>query len=229
MNLPLARRRQVWWPTWAGWGCLFLVAASATALWWFRAERFFSMTEREPADVLVVESWIGFEGLAAAKEEFQAGGYKWVVSAGGLSDNPWDRVRWDLAREAGDEFGRLGIPRDRIIVASHQDTESQRTFATAAAAWRALAVAGVKPRGINVFTIGPHARRSRLIFAKVFQPEVPVGVVSWSAPKYRHEPWWRSSERAEDLIKETAGWSYEVLLNSGRLSNSAAESSAANH
>ena len=31
-----------------------------------------------------------------------------------------------------------------------------------------------------LFTLGCHARRSRLVFAKVSQSEAPVGVVSWS-------------------------------------------------
>ena len=42
-----------------------------------------------------------------------------------------------------------------------------------------------------------------------------VGVVSWIPSDYQALPWWRSSDRAEDLLTET-GYLYEFLLNSGR-------------
>jgi hypothetical protein len=223
MKVSLVRRRTIWWPTWAGGTVLVLIIGGAATLWWFRAESFLSTTNRLPAKVLVVESWIGFEGLAAAKAEFDRGGYTELVAAGGLSNNPWDRKRWDLANEAGEEMERLGVPKSEVKVASYRDAEVQRTFATAVAAWRVLHAAGLHPVAINVFTEGPHARRSRLIFAKVFGPDTQVGVISWVAPESGDQAWWHSSARAEDLIKETAGWFYEVLLNSGRTSNSPAK------
>ena len=73
---------------------------------------------------------------------------------------------------------------------------------------------------LNVFTLGPHARRSRLVFAKVCQPATQVGVVGWAPSGSEGMEWWRSSERAKELLTETAGYVYETLLDSGRGSNS---------
>ncbi len=50
-------------------------------------ESFLSVTERSPADVLVVEGWIGREGVRAAGEEFKQRGYQYVVATGGLTAN----------------------------------------------------------------------------------------------------------------------------------------------
>ena len=223
MSIRLIQRKSLWWPTLWGWAVLVVAVAGTTCLWWFKAESFFSLTDRRSsASVLVVESWIGFEGLAAAQAEFERGGYEYLVSAGGLSDNRWDRRRWNLAHEARDFFVRAGVPSSQVLEAWRDETTNQRTFATAVAAWQALRAAGVHPQGVNVFTLGPHARRSRLVFAKVFGPEVAVGVISWAPPRTQIGPWWRSSERAEDLIKESVGWPFELFLNSGRLSNSPA-------
>jgi hypothetical protein len=58
-----------------------------------------------------------------------------------------------------------------------------------------------------------------LVFAKVERPGKKVGVVAWAPTSYGSEPWWRSSERAKDFISETAGYAFELLLNSGRLTN----------
>jgi hypothetical protein len=117
------------------------------------------------------------------------------------------------------ELAELGVPRDKIIVAPCKDTESRRTFESAAAVLRALAAAHLQPQALNVFTYGPHARRTRLVYSKVFAAETDVGVITWKPPEYGSEPWWRSSQRAKEFLSETAGYIFELLLNSGRLTN----------
>src|SRR5262249_31161001 len=112
-------------------------------------------------------------------------------------------------------------PEEKIVVAPANDSESQRTYESAVAVARALRVRGIHPKCLNVFTLGPHARRSRLVFAKVFGPETKVGVIAWEKADYDSMPWWRSSERARELIPETAGYFFEVLLNSRRSSSPA--------
>jgi hypothetical protein len=114
---------------------------------------------------------------------------------------------------------RSGVPESRIIVATARNVERERTFESAIAVSRALRSEHLHPSAINVFTCGPHASRSRLVFTKVFQPETNVGVISWAPATYRREPWWRSSDRAKDFLTETAGYFYETFFNSGRKSN----------
>src|SRR6266542_4646954 len=89
----------------------------------------------------------------------------------------------------------------------------------AAAAQRAIDAAGLHPTAINVLTRGAHARRSRLIFEKVFGPGTKVGVIAWKPPLFEQESWWESSERAEDMVKETVGYFFELFFSSGRRSN----------
>jgi len=47
-----------------------------------------------------------------------------------------------------------------------------------------------------------------------------VGVVSWTPSDYQASQWWRSSDRAKEVLTETAGYVYEAFFNSGRFSNS---------
>jgi hypothetical protein len=220
MTFCLVRRRTVLCPTPLGWVCLLGIFLAPFFLWWFECEAFLSQTQRLPAEVLVVEGWIGKEGIQAAGVEFKQGGYRYVVTTGGLTNNRWDSHQWSYAEMAKDVLLGSGISQDKIIMAQPKDTDRQRTFASAAAVRQILQAKGILPTAINVFTFGAHARRSRLIFAKAFQPGTRVGVISWTQPNDRTGPWWRSSERAQDVIKETAGYTFEVLLNSGRASNS---------
>ncbi|MDB6169016.1 MAG: hypothetical protein JWM88_1880 [Verrucomicrobia bacterium] len=222
MRLPLFAQRKVWLPTWFGAACLVVIVGGLGGLWWCEAEPFLSKTERLPAEVLVVEGWIDGTGIQSAVMEFRTGGYQVIVSAGGLTGKPWDEKRWDYSQEGEEQMLRLRIPRDQVIRATTRNKESQRTFEMAAAAWRALQARGIHPTAINVYTRSSHARRSRLVFAKVFGPDTAVGVIAWMPPGYQSESWWDSSERADDVIKETVGYLFELLLNSGRRSNSPA-------
>jgi hypothetical protein len=223
MKFTFFQRRTILLPTLAGWACLIILFGGGTTAWWLTAESFFSVTDRRPADVLVVEGWIGLEGIAAAKAEFERGGYRCLVAAGGPVHNRWDSRALNYADNVVEELLHLGMPQREILIARQVDTAGHRTFASAIAARDSLRAAGIRPKAVNVFTLGPHARRSHLTFAKVFQPDIPVGVISWTQAEYAGESWWRSSERAEDLIKESIGWPYELLLNSGRTSNSTTE------
>jgi hypothetical protein len=220
-RLRLVQRRTLWCPTWVGSLCLVLFLA-APAIWWgVYGEAFLSLTDRRPAEILVVEGWIGRDGVQAAAKEFVRHGYRYVITTGGLtSAERWDESSWSYAEGAQHELIRSGIPETQIIAATSRVVDRQRTFECAVAASRALQSKGIHARSLNVFTWGPHARRSRLVFAKVFQPDTDVGIVSWSPSTDRVGPWWHSSDRAKELLAETPGYFYEAFFNSGRPSNS---------
>ena len=201
--------------------CILLVISIPAVIWLgLCGETFFSVTRRLPPDVLIVEGWIGSEGIRAAAEEFGRGAYRYVVTTGGKTWDRADRDRSSYAEMAKQELIESGVPESRIIVSSTGEIERQRTFQMAATAWRSIQHAEVRPTAINVFTLGPHAMRSRLVYEKVFAPEVPVGVIAFIPSKYRIEPWWQSMSRAKCLLKEIIGYPSERLLNSGRISNS---------
>jgi uncharacterized SAM-binding protein YcdF (DUF218 family) len=225
MDFRLVKRRSIWCPTLLGWVCLLALGTAPGLWWWFKAESFFSLTERQPADVLVLEAWIGNEGVRAAAAEFQSHGYRYIVAAGGYTGERWQERRWSYVEMAERELMRAGVPKDKIIGALSRDTEIRRTFESAAAVARQLQSMDIHPKAVNVFTRGSHARRSRLVFAKALGQETKVGVISWLPPEYDTEPWWHSSDRADDVIKETVGYLFELFLNSGRRHNSPATTS----
>jgi hypothetical protein len=215
----LFQRRQIWWPTWPMWMLLSMFVVGGGTAWWIKGESFLAVTNRTPAEILIVESWIGVEGVHAAKAEFDQGGYRFMVLTGCFTGKQWSARRWSQVEIAQIELERMKVPPDKVIITPALNPESQRTFATAAIARKTLLARGIAPESVTVFTLGAHARRSRLIHAKVFGSDTNVGVISWMPDVYAKEPWWKSSERAEDLLKETAGYLFELLLNSGRTSN----------
>ena len=223
MSLTLFHRRTLWFPTRLGWACILLALLAPCLLWWFAGESFLCVTDRQPGAVLVVEGWIGNEALRGAADEFRRSGAPLVVTTGGLSNERWSEKRYSYADMARYELIRAGVPADRILVAPTVHVETQRTFQMAAQARLIILEKAPETSAINVFTIGPHARRSRLVFEKVFPKGIKVGVVSWVPSTYANQRWWHSSDRADELLKETVCVVLEAALNSGRASNSVAE------
>jgi hypothetical protein len=213
----LFRRRTVWLPTWKGWLLLFIVLAGPLLGWAWRGEAYLAHTERAVADTLVIESWIQEDGLHAAAEEYRAGGYRHLVVTGGLTGSKGTLRRRSYAAVAEKALLEAGIPKDVLIPAPIPDVETQRTHTMATGVRQALEGQAVKPSGINVFTEGAHARRSRLVFARVFGPDTRVGVISWAPAEHRKgRPFWTSSQRTIVFLKETLGYPYELLFHSGR-------------
>jgi uncharacterized SAM-binding protein YcdF (DUF218 family) len=218
----LLKRQNVWWPTSIGWFGIVL-ALGILLIWTFVAgETFLSLTNPLPEpDILIVEGWIGSEGVRAAAAEFQQHGYRYIATSGGPSLGRWEKTHSTYAEMAGLGLTESGIPPERIIVAPCKRAESGRTFESAVAVLHALRAKDLKPHAVNVFTYGPHARRSRLVFEKVFPNDARVGVIAWQPHDDSSEPWWRSSRRAKQLLSESIGYIFELLLNSARLTNAA--------
>jgi uncharacterized SAM-binding protein YcdF (DUF218 family) len=186
-----------------------------------RGDAFLAVTGPVPAEVLVIEAWIGIEPIKAAAKEFREGGYEFLVATGDVTDDRWSTEHWPYPDLAARVLLEAGVPEEKIILASAGEVKKHRTFAAAAAALKALSDQGIMPEAINVFTIGPHARRSRLVFAKTFGSTTKVGSIAWTKPRDRHLRWWESSSMAREMIVESIGYFYEVLLDSGRDSNGA--------
>jgi DUF218 domain len=222
MRLRLVQRRTIWFPTWLGLFCLAVLFAIPLVWWCFCGESFLSLTDRLPAEVLVVEGWIGGNGVRAAATEFRSGGYQYVVATGGQCDDDkgWKDPGWSYAQGAANELGRAGIPREKIILARAENTERARTFESAVSVFQTLESLTIKPASINVFTWGPHARRSRLVYAKVYTNRARIGVISWLPATRPVEAWWQSSEQAKEFLTESVGYLFEWLLNSGRWTSS---------
>jgi len=220
-RLRIVERRTVWCPTLFG-SFLLVLALIIPGAWWFLCgESFLTLNRRLPAEVLVVEGWIGYRGIRAAAAEFEKNGYQYVVTTGGLTEDRWSDSRWNYAEMAERELVRSGVPDEKIIVATAGDTLKQHTYVSAVAVCEALRARNLRPNAFIVFTLGPHARRSLLVFAKVNHFGTKVGAIGWVRPSDKPLSWWQSSERAKEFVAETVAYGYELLLNSGRTSNSA--------
>lgn len=159
------------------------------------------------ADVLVVEGWVPHYVVAEAAAEYQRKPYCWVAVSGlGV-----DAARWDgagVVRQLLD----VGVEPAGIVAAPAAPATWNRTSQMARAVRDKLSALSIRPRGVNVVTLGPHARQSRLAYRRLFGPGVPVGVIPVPKDDYAPARWWASKAGIRKTTKDLAGYVKEVIF-----------------
>jgi len=170
-------------------------------------------TNRVDAQVLVVEGWIPDYGIQAAAEEFRQGHYKMIATSGLCfsSDEP-SSGSGSLASMTAARLAELGINPKIIIACPTPDTNWNRTSSSARAVREQISKRGITYSGINVVTIGPHARQTWLAYRRIMGPGVRVGIITVPKQGVNTDHWWTSAHGIKMVAKDSAGWLKEVLF-----------------
>lgn len=204
MELRLIQKRQVWVPTRTGWlmGLALLAIAAAACLRFLYP--FLAVTEPVGARIAVVEGWLDPAELDQAAAAIRRGGYDRVVTTGGPL-HLWPKSPPDatFAHRAAAYLRGKGV--GPIAVAPSPITRDNRTYKSALMVKEWARGAGVEIRSLDVFSRGPHARRSRLLYRRAFGDDVEVGVVALEPDGYDQRRWWRSSTGAREVLEQASG------------------------
>jgi hypothetical protein len=177
------------------------------------ANQLLSVNKPVAANVLVVEGWMPDYGLQQSLDEFRKGQYEHLVTAGGPLEQGYFLSGYgSYAHLAGATLKKLGLPGDRLIEAPAPESLRNRTFESVRSVRAKLNDRGIRIRGINVVSIGPHTRRSRLVYQRVFGRQVNVGVIAVAPRDYDPNRWWKSSQGVKSVFGEALGWAYELVL-----------------
>ena len=68
------------------------------------------------------------------------------------------------------------------------------------------------PKTLTVATLGPHARRTRLLYEEAFGSQTKIGIISIPDREYDRRRWWRYSEGVKEMISEGAAYLYARFL-----------------
>lgn len=190
-----------------GWGIAVLVPLA-----WFvlTVDDFLAITVPVHANVLVVEGWI-WESAAMkeAAEEFNSGRYDVVVTVGTLPRwREGEPLGEDAAAHAADQLRKLGVSGQSIQVLAVPNIDRHRTYTSALAVKHWLAGSKVNVMGINVVTLGAHARKSLVLFKRAFGERIPIGVIAGTEDSYDPERWWLSVKGIYTVLRKTIGYLY---------------------
>lgn len=203
-----ARPRTVWLPTLAGWAALGAAAAVGAAAAARTVPGFLAVHEPVGRGILVVEGWISRAALDRAAEVARAGRYRAVVVTGGpILDAPSDAYQ-TFAERAGAYLRVIDHGDVEIDVVPTPATTRDRTWASAVGFRRWSEGRGWRLEAVDVFTAGPHARRSRAMYRRALGEGVAVGSQVAAPRDYDLERWWRSSAGAKDVLGEAIGYGW---------------------
>ncbi|NIR30263.1 MAG: hypothetical protein GWN84_13320 [Gammaproteobacteria bacterium] len=204
---PLIRRRNLWLPTWFGWLLLALTLIATAVILGRNLYRFLSPNEPVRAEVLVVEGWMPESALEEALNKFVAADFRFLVTSGGPITHWTAYVPFSTyAGFAADFYKRRGISPESVIAVPTPASAQNRTFLSAVMVREWAYGLAQPPSAINVYSYGPHARRTRLLYRLAFGPGVEIGILSATPDRYRGETWWRTSEGAKVVFTELIAW-----------------------
>jgi hypothetical protein len=209
----LFTRKDCWVPTARGWGLFALVLLVAMTVWAFSVNSFLCTSHPLAAEVLVVESWLPDDVMQGAVAEYKRGEYKVVLSPGSMPPPTWARRRYPtIAAFAAANLAVLGIDSNSIVSIPGEKILRDRTYASAVAVNDWLKVNLPSVRAINVYSMGAHARRTRLLYQKVFGDKVEVGIFSHRDRSYNPKWWWANLEGTREVVGEWLAYLYARFL-----------------
>lgn len=206
-------RRERWVLTAQGWlaclTCLGLLIAHTL----LQVYPFLAISQPVPAAILVVEGWSSDRSLEAALTEFRQHPYEYLVTTGGPIKLGGYLVNYrSFADLAAATLIKLGMNQSQLIVLPAPDTIRDRTYTSALVLGEWLKQAHLSGRGINLFTVGPHARRSWLLFRKALAPE-SIGILANSDDlDYDSRYWWTSSSGFRSIFSELLAYFYALVF-----------------
>ena len=197
----------------AGW--TLLLGALALVLWQLlvNVDPFLSKSAPIQGEITVVEGWLPDEGLRKAKAYYEAEGYRRMLLTGGPLTMGYHLAQYKThARMARATLEAIGMAPKLLAEVPGPPVKRDRTYASARAIRQWLESNGEANTPFDIFTQGPHARRSWLLYRKAFSGGRPIGIVSYPPDQYDPNHWWTTSEGLRSVIAETIGWLYAQFL-----------------
>ena len=211
--LGLLRRRQCLAPTLLGWAVLLLICATLALVGVHLVCPFLAVNDPQPGGVLVVEGWSPDYALEGALAEFRRHHYEKLYLTGGPIEigAPLSEYK-TYAELAAATLLKLGMSTNDVQAVPAPFVVQDRTYSSAIVLKKWLHEHELAPAKFNLITVGPHARRSRLLFEKALGKSATVGVLAMPARGYDPNRWWRSSQGVRTVIGEALAHLYARLI-----------------
>ena len=207
----LFQRREVWTLTWRARLLLLTIVVLAATLLIRGSHHFLAVDAPVNTGILVVEGWVPEYALTSYVARAS---YDLIYTIGGVTVQ--DRYSRDPSdTQASVAYNRLrkaGVPADKLRMVPSWVSRRDRTYGAAVALRDWCRTNNVELTAFDVVTLGPHARRSRLLQQKAFGRDAKIGVISLVNEDYDPDHWWRYSEGVKEVLSEGAAYLYVRFL-----------------
>ncbi len=208
----LLRRKESWSLTWRGWLVLLIVLIGGGIIGVRSVHDFLAVSAPVETRVLVLEGWVPRYALTGYVARV-FGDYDKIYTTGGptLADRNSRNDSDTFASVAQSRLVRVGVPAAMIQYVPGWEVRRDRTYAAAVSLRKWCETNRVELKAFNLATLGPHARRSRLLYEKAF-PDAKIGIIPLTNAEYDAEHWWRYSEGVKETLAESVAYLYSRFL-----------------
>ncbi|RMH14711.1 MAG: YdcF family protein [Gammaproteobacteria bacterium] len=209
----LVKRYSLLLPTiWGGLLMSFLLVILAVAMLHSLYPFLAKQDYLDEAPVLIVEGWLPDDALEKTAGIFRRGGYKFLITTGGpLPQGSFLSPYKDYAHLAQATLTEIGIDNRKIMPIPAPKVQKDRTYVSALMVSEWLRN-HPEIHSLNLVTLGPHARRSLLLYKNALPDEIEVGVFSIPPEEYNFRHWWRSSNGVRTVLSEWIAYLYAKFL-----------------
>ncbi len=198
---------------WLGW--LLLIFLIIGAFYAFLTSLYPFLAPNKPPDsgVMVVEGWIHDFALDEAVTLYRQGNYSKIVCTGvPVETGSYIQQFKSYPEMTAARLQKLGIPEDEIIVTVADDNTKDRTYQAAIAMREGIMAYNIAGHNLHLITVGPHGRRSRMLFQKALGSDYNIGITCLEDSSYDSKNWYTCSEGVRSVIGEFIAYTYAKLF-----------------
>lgn len=198
-----------WGLTIKGWLSMMLVLLAIAIMVVINIHSFLAPVAPIEAEALVIEGWIGDDGIQGAIAEFQQQDYQILITVGTpLLRGAYLSEYKNFAQLSAATAIQLGFDPEKIAIIPIPPTKRDRTLASAIVVKKWLKENYPQINAINLYSKNVHSRRSWILYKKACNPEVNVGIIAHPPVDYDARSWWTSSEGFREITGEAIAYIY---------------------
>lgn len=213
MKIQLTKRTECRRLTLQGWLCVLVALLIIGFVFFNSVHSFLAVSKPVRADILVVDGLLTGYAYDTIVKFIERDNYKFVIATG--VDMNYVYTQEDGYNNAELSYKILltkKIENCRIEKAPAYKVIKDRTFTSAITLRKWLLDNDLKDQSFNLVTIGCHARRSLVLYRKVFKGERKVGVISIEDLSYDSDKWYKYSQGVRTVLSEVIGYTYNILF-----------------
>lgn len=195
--------------TFSGWLVLLMILMLLYRIWLGNVAAWLSLSHPVKAKTLVVEGWIEDYALKNAVDFYERNNYKHLIVTG-IPITQWHGyvVFKNTAEGAeavikGDGFNdsiyKAVIPRSVTINRTYNTAVATRILFERHPGWG---------KTFNVYSVGVHARRTRLMFERAFGDAYNIGIIADTDRTFDPKHWWKTSKGFRNVSNEFVAFNY---------------------
>jgi uncharacterized protein len=164
--------------------------------------------------LLAVEGFLPDYTLKDMLTEFYEGGYEKMIIIGKPIGQGYYLSGYQTSSDLmKSTLIEMGLDSSLMISISIPETVFRdRTYSTGLLLWDWMNENHYDIKRVNLYTLGSHSRRSRLLFEKALGDDYEFGIIAGKDLSYNHDKWWKSSKGFRTVLNETLAYVYARFL-----------------